>query len=123
MIDLHKSEFLKLRQVQNEIFAGAVHPLLVEDERIITSYQSVRDGVVFTDRRVFFVVPKGLSGRRQDITALPYRSIRAFSHLQTALDVDREVLLDVEGGGSVKLNFLPYVDTAWLCRLLGQYLL
>ena len=123
MIDLKKTEFLKLRQISDDVFAGAIHPLLVGDERIITSYQSVRDGVVFTDRRIFFVVMRGLSGRRKDITALPYRSIRAFSLLRTTLDVDREILLELAGGGSVKLNFLPYVDTAWLCRLLGQYVL
>ena len=121
MIDLKKSEFLRLHQVRDQVFAGQIHPLMNRDERIITSYQSVRDGVVFTNQRIFFVIVSGLSGRRVAVTALPYRSIKAFSHHQTALNMDREIHLALVGGGKVKLNFQAQVDTAWLCRVLGQY--
>lgn len=123
MLDLKNAEFLKLHKVSDEAFAGDLHSMLIPGEQIITSCQSVRSGIVLTTKRMFFVEITGMSGRRIDITSLPYRNIRIFSHLRTALNVDREIGLSLVGGGFIKLNFTSDVDTDWICRLLGRYIL
>ncbi|MEA9420239.1 hypothetical protein VCX22_22990 [Aeromonas caviae] len=46
MIDFNNKGFFKLKQ--NSEYAEKVTALLLEDEKIIDSYKSMRDGVVFT---------------------------------------------------------------------------
>lgn len=123
MIDCKNAEYLKLQKVSDETFAGEIHPLLATGEQILTSYQSVRDGVVFTTQRIILITVQGLSGKRADYTSLPYRRIQSFSTQRTVLEMDREIVLLVEGLGRIKLKFLASVDTQWLCRLLARYVL
>lgn len=123
MIDCKNAEYLRLQKVSDETFAGEIHPLLTPGEQILTSYQSVRDGVVFTTHRIILVTVQGLSGKRVDYTSLPYRRIQAFSTQRTVLEMDREIIVLAEGLGQIKFNFAAYADTEWLCRLLARYVL
>ena len=59
MIDFNNKGFFKLKQ--NSEYAEKVTALLLEDEKIIDSYKSMRDGVVFTSKRIIAVNVQGLS--------------------------------------------------------------
>src|SRR5699024_12788442 len=50
--DLENPTYLKLRPVQDSKLDRLVAPLLCPGEEIVQTFQSVRDGVVFTTRRV-----------------------------------------------------------------------
>jgi len=49
MIDFDNKGFFKLKQ--NDEYAERVRSLLLDDEQVIDSYKSMRDGVVFTNKR------------------------------------------------------------------------
>lgn len=53
MIDFNNASFLKLKPVGENAFASMITPMFVEGEVILQSFQSIRDGVVFTNKRIF----------------------------------------------------------------------
>lgn len=124
MIDFANASYLKLRAVPTENYHGAVQSLLLPDERIEAAYQSVRDGLVFTDRRIIAINVQGVTGKKKDFTSLPYSRIQAFS-VETAgvIDLDSELELWFSGLGRVKLEFTRDSDVGHLCRLIAAHTL
>ena len=103
MIDFQNTTFLKLKSVSNDTFSSVITPLMVNGEEILSSYQTVRDGVVFTTKRIIAVNIQGITGKKKDITSLPYSKIQAFS-VETAgtFDLDSELDLWFSGLGNIK---------------------
>lgn len=78
MIDFSKSELLGLKQVSNETYAPQITSTFIEGEHIISTYQTIRDGVVFTNKRIIAINVKGLTGKKKDYSNLPYSKIQAY---------------------------------------------
>lgn len=124
MIDFENAKYLKLHPVQPDKFLSTIGPILVDGERIVSCYQSVRDHLLFTNKRIISVNVQGVTGRKQDYTSLPYSKIQAFS-IETAgvIDLDTELELWFSGLGKVKLEFLRGSDIASVCKLIGTAVL
>lgn len=75
MIDFNNASFLKLRPAKNETFYSMISELLIDGEQVLQSFQNVRDGVIFTTKRIFAINIQGLTGKKRDITSLPYSKI------------------------------------------------
>lgn len=92
MIDFKNANYLKLKQVDNSQFAGVITPMLIQGEQIISTYKTVRDGVVFTNKRIIAINVQGITGSKKDFTSLPYSKISAYS-VETAgtIDLDSEL--------------------------------
>lgn len=104
MIDFKNKGFFKLKP-DNE-YAGVVRDLLMDGERVLASYKSMRDGVVFTDRRLIAVNVQGITGKKRDFTSLPYKNVVAYS-VETAgtFDLDSELELYFSAIGKVRFEF------------------
>ncbi len=76
MIDFQNASFLKLKPVDDKAFAEMISPMFLEGETILGTFQSVRDGVVFTNKRIFAINVQGLTGKKKDFTSLPYSKSR-----------------------------------------------
>ncbi|WP_367925881.1 PH domain-containing protein [uncultured Ruthenibacterium sp.] len=124
MIDFNNASFLKLKPVKNETFSSMIAEILVDGEEIIQSFQSVRDGVVFTTKRIFAINVQGITGKKKDFTSLPYSRIQCFS-VETAgvLDLDSELELWFSGLGKVRFEFLSNADVKEICRAIGGFVL
>ncbi len=124
MIDFQNATFIKLRPVPNSNFESLVTPLFVEGEQIIRAYQSIRDGVVFTNKRIISINVQGITGKKKDFTSLPYSKIQAFS-VETAgvLDLDSELELWFSGMGKVKFEFIGGADVSGICRIISSFVL
>ncbi|SFU02231.1 PH domain-containing protein [Pseudovibrio denitrificans] len=122
MIDFKNKGFFKLKQADD--YAERVVDLLVDGEQIIASFKSMRDGVVFTNRRVISVNVQGITGSKKDFTSLPYKSIVAYS-IETAgtLDLDAELELYFSAVGMVKFEFKGEVDMIAISRHISQAIL
>ena len=79
MIDFQNAEFLNLKPVDNTSFQSYIQPVFVPGEEVLASYKTIRDGVVFTNKRIFAINVQGLTGKKVDISSLPYSKIQAFS--------------------------------------------
>ena len=104
MIDFKNKSFFKLKP--NDDYAGTVGDLLMDGERVLAAYKSMRDGVVFTDRRVIAVNVQGITGKKRDFTSLPYKNIVAYS-VETAgtFDLDSELEHYFSALGKVRFEF------------------
>ena len=124
MIDFNNASFVKLRPVNDNSFEKMVSPILVDNEEIVRSFQSIRDGVVFTNLRIITINIQGITGKKKDFTSLPYSKIQAFSvETAGAFDLDSELELWFSGMGRVKLEFIGATDVAHLCKMISQRVL
>ena len=124
MIDFQNANFLKLRKTNDNAYASLITPLFIEGEQIISTYQAIRDGIVFTNKRIMAINVQGITGKKKDITSMPYSKIQSFS-VETAgvLDLDSELEMWFSGLGRVKFEFSGKVDVAYICRIISNFVL
>ena len=125
MIDFSsKGFFARLKKVTNDEFGNIINDFLISGEDVIGAYKSVRDGVVFTNKRIIAINVQGLTGKKQDYTSIPYSKISTFS-LETAgfFDMDAELELYMSGVGKVKFQFTGNTDVKEICKAISVYTL
>lgn len=121
MIDFKNASFIKLRPVNDKEFANMLTPMFVGDEHIIQTFKGIRDGVVFTNKRIVTINVQGLTGTKKDFTSLPYSKIQAYS-VETAgvFDWDSELDLWFSGMGRVRFEFVSNANVAEICRVISE---
>ena len=130
MIDFNNASFFKLNMVGNDAFHSQVAPILVADEAILSTYKGIRDGVVFTNKRIIAINVQGLTGAKKDYTSLPYSKIQAYS-VETAgtaeklfsFTADCELELYFSSIGKVKFEFTGATDILEIGRVISEYVL
>ena len=124
MIDFQNVTYNKLKQVDVSTIEKDISPLLIDGEKLISAYQTIRDYCVFTNKRLVTVNIQGLTGKKRDYTSLPYSKISAFS-VETAgvLDLDSELEMYFSGLGKVKLEFTGKSNIVEIGKLIGTYAL
>ena len=124
MIDFANGSVFKLNPCNPEEIAPAVAPLLIEGEMGVAAFKSVRDFVVFTNKRLIAVNIQGITGKKRDFTSLPYSKIQAFS-VETAgtFDLDAELDLWFSGLGKVHLEFKGKADIRQIGQMIAQFVL
>ena len=122
MIDFNNKGFFKLKQDDN--FAEKARALLVEGEQVVYSYKSMRDGVVFTNKRIIAVNVQGLTGSKKDFTSLPYNKIVAYSvETSGTFDIDSELEIYFSAIGKVKFEFTGKSSMLDISKIISSYLL
>lgn len=125
MIDFNSQGFFaRLKQVKDTEFGSIINDFLIDGEVVIGAYKSVRDGVVFTNKRIIAINVQGLTGKKQDYTSIPYGKISTFS-LETAglFDLDAELEIYLSGVGKVKFQFTGSTDVKAICKAISTYTL
>ena len=124
MIDFESGALWKLRKCDESAIGKNLRLLLIEGEQIIGAYKSVRDFVVFTDRRVIACNVQGITGKKQDYTSMPYKKISVFS-IETSgpfyLDCEHEMYFS--GAGKVKFEFLGDNEILQIGQCISKYAL
>lgn len=123
MIDFSKSSFFKL-MLDKKPDSTLVNDILVTGEEIYQTYTTVRDKVIFTNKRVIAINIQGFIGAKKDFTSLPYSKIQAFS-VETAgtLDMDAELDLWFSSVGKVRFQFSPNCNVQEINRAISEYIL
>ena len=124
MIDFSNKSIFKLNKTKSLSAFDSFKPLLVPGEDVIGIYSSLRDYVVFTNKRIIAVNVQGVFGSKKDFTTLPYSKLQAFS-VETAgtLDMDAELELYYSGLGKVKFEFSGNNDIVKIGQIIGEFLL
>lgn len=125
MIDFNNQGFFaRLKKVKDNEFGRMIDDFLIPGEQVIGAYQSVRDGVVFTNKRIIAINVQGLTGKKKDFTSIPYSKISTFS-LETAgmFDLDSELEIYLSGVGKVKFQFTDATDVKEICKMISEFAL
>lgn len=122
MIDFSNKPFIKLKK--NPEYAELVTDLLIETEHVIDAYKSMRDGVIFTNKRIIAVTIQGLIGNKKDYTSMPYKNIITYS-VKTAstFDLDSELEIHLMSVGKVKFDFRGSTDLVRISKYISEHIL
>ena len=124
MIDFKNASFFKLRPVDAKTYSSVLAPMFVEGEDMIATFKGMRDGVVFTNKRIIAINVQGITGTKKDFSSLPYSKIQAFS-VETAgiLDLDSELEIWFSGLGTVKFEFASQANVSQICKIISDRVL
>lgn len=124
MIDFANGTLFKLAHCDPAEIAPHVSALLLDGETILVAAKTIRDFVVFTDKRIIAVNVQGITGKKRDFSSLPYGKIQAWS-VETAgtFDLDAELELWFSGLGKVRFEFKGQFDITYLGKLIAHHVL
>lgn len=124
MIDFNNASFFKLTMVGNDTFRSQIASILTDDEAILSTYKGIRDGVVFTTKRIIAINVQGITGKKKDFTSMPYSKIQVYSvETSGVFDLDSELELWFSGIGKVKFEFTSNSNVSEICKSISNYVL
>ena len=97
------------------------YKFLIDGEDIIAAFKSIRDQVVFTNKRVIAANVQGITGSKVDYTSLPYSKVNAFSvETSGTLDLDCEIELYLSEVGKVLFEIKGSFDLITFNKHISQ---
>ena len=125
-INFNEDSVWNLRAIKPASVRADVNGLLIGGEVIVSAFQTVRDQLVFTNKRIIAIDVQGVTGKRKSFTTLPYSKVQFFT-IQTPgfmeLFSDTELLLMFSNGFTAKFEFRGSVDIGQISRVISQYAL
>jgi hypothetical protein len=102
-----------------------LRPILIEGERVEHAFKLIRDQIIFTSKRVVTIDKQGLTGSKQNIRSIPYKSIKMVSKEGAGmLDLDAELVIWVTGESQpLKFEFKKGVDINQVYTLISRHIL
>lgn len=121
---LGDSNLMNLKSVSVSQIRPEVSEILVPGEDIIQCFQTVRDQVLFTSKRVFVVNVQGITGKKVSYYSYPYSKVQYFG-IETAgvLDIDSELVLVFSDGNRLQFDFKAGVNIKGICAGISKYIL
>ena len=118
------ANLINLNRIENKAVRPEVKGLLIPGEEIVQSFQTIRDQVVFTTKRIFVVNVQGITGKKISYFSYPYSKVQ-FYGIETAgvLDFDSELLLTFSNGSVLQFDFNTNVDIRQISSLISSYIL
>lgn len=103
----------------------ATADILIPDEIAEKGFKTIRDLIIFTNKRLILIDKQGLTGKKVEYLSIPYKKINMFS-LETAgrLDLDAELKIWVSGMSSpIQKEFKRGSGILELNQILSRYVL
>jgi len=124
MIDFKNAKFVKLKPISVEEIIDVLPKMFLDDETVFAAFKTVRDQLVFTNRRIIAVDVQGITGKKIDFTSIPYNRIQTFS-VETAgtIDFDCELEIFVSSIGALHFNITAGFDIIAFSKLISKYIL
>ena len=126
MIDFNKGSVWNLKPIDLREVRDEVTGLLVPGEQMLCAFKTIRDQLIFTNKRVISVDVQGLTGTRKSYSSLPYAKVQFFA-IQTPsvmeLVQDSELILYFANGMHTRFEFKGGVDIGLIGRMISEYVL
>ena len=119
-----ETQFSNLKEINLMNVRKEIDMLLVDDERLECAFHTIRDQVIFTNKRIIVVNVQGVTGKRISYFSYPFAKVQYFG-FQTAglLDIDSELILAFSNGSKLQLEFRSKVDVHKLSTIISKYAL
>lgn len=124
MIDFQKSVIFKLNPVDSSKMLPPIKLFLIDGEDVLQVFQTIRDQLVFTNKRIIAANVQGLTGKKVDYTSIPYSKIQTFS-VETAgtLDLDCELEVYISSIGKIRFEIKGNFDVVRFNKVISVYVL
>lgn len=126
MVNFAKNTVFNLTPIKEKDIQKDVINLFISGESIVAAFKTVRDQVIFTNKRIITIDIQGITGKRKDFSTLPYSRIEYFS-IQTPgfaeLIPDCEMELYFTNGFVAKFEFAGNCNIIALGKTISQYVL
>ncbi|WP_041256092.1 PH domain-containing protein [Exiguobacterium antarcticum] len=101
-----------------------VQGLLIQGERALSAYKTIRDVAIFTTHRLIIRDAQGLTGKKVEVYSIPYKSINMYSTENAGgmFDINSEVQLFTRAG-TIKINLNKKVDVRKIDLLIANAIL
>ena len=121
---LGDANLLNLKEMNVTQIRPEVSNFLVMGEEIIQCFKTVRDQVIFTNKRVFVVNVQSITGKKVSYFSYPYSKVQYFG-IETAgvLDIDSELILAFNDGNMIQFDFKSKVDIRRICANISTFVL
>ena len=125
-INFNQNTVWNLKPISIDEVRDDVMGLLINNETIIMAFHSVRDQLIFTNKRIIAVDVQGITGKRKSFSSMPYSKVQYFS-VQTPgfveLVPDSELFLTFNNGFTAKFEFKGDVDIGKIGRIISEFIL
>lgn len=125
-VNFNQNSVFNLRQIDVNEVRSEVSGLFVMGEEVVMAFKTVRDQLVFTNKRIISIDVQGITGKRKSYSSLPYSKIQYFS-IQTQgfleLFPDSELFLMFNNGFTAKFEFKGNVDIGKIGRIISEFVL
>ena len=125
-VNFNQDSVFNLKPISNDEVRGEVDGLLIADEKVEFAFKTIRDQLVFTNKRIISIDVQGITGMRKSFATMPYSKIQYFS-IQTPgfmeLFPDSELFVMFTNGFTAKFEFKGAVDIGKIGRMLSEYVL
>ena len=126
MINFNKNSAWDLKPINVSDVRSEVTGLLATGEEIVAAFRTVRDQMVFTNKRIISIDVQGITGKRKSFSSLPYSKVQFFS-IQTPgfmeIFPDCELEIMFSNGFVATFEFKGNVDIGKIGRLISEYVL
>ena len=125
-VNFNQNSVFNLKPISNDEVRGEVDGLLIADEKVEFAFKTIRDQLVFTNKRIISIDVQGITGKRKSFATMPYSKIQYFS-IQTPgfmeLFPDSELFVMFTNGFTAKFESKGAVDIGKIGRMLSEYVL
>lgn len=126
MIEFNKDSIFNLKPIDPNSVRKDVRGLLIQGEDIIMAFKTIRDQLIFTNRRIIAVDVQGITGMKRTFATLPYSRIQFFT-VETPgfaeIFSDTELYLMFSNGFTSKFEIRGSCDIGAICRAISAYVL
>tara|TARA_R110000850_G_scaffold104529_2_gene214969 strand:+ start:1470 stop:1841 length:372 start_codon:yes stop_codon:yes gene_type:complete len=117
--------FFSATDVSVESIQNDFAEVLLADETVLSAFRTIRDTVFLTNLRFVKVDVQGLTGKKVDITSVPWKSVTRFS-VETAgsFDLDADLKVWVSSAHEpYEVKISKKSDAAAIQRIFAQQIL
>ena len=126
MINFNKNSVWNLKPIGLGDVRREVDGLLVPGEEMLAAFKTIRDQMIFTNKRIISIDVQGITGARKSYSSLPYSKIQFYA-VQTPgfleLVPDSELFIMFSNGFTATFEFKGSVDIGQISRMISQYVL
>ncbi len=126
MINFNKNSVFNLKQIDVSNVRNEVSSFLIEGEEILDAFKTIRDQVVFTNKRIISIDVQGITGKRKSFSTLPYSTIQFFEiQTQGFMEIfpDTELFIQYANGFTAQFEFKGNVDICRIGKIISTYVL
>ena len=125
-LSFNKESVFNLKPISLDAVRGEVSGLLIPGEECVLAFQTLRDQLVFTNKRIISIDVQGLTGKRKSFASMPYAKIQYFS-IQTPgfleLIPDSELFIMFSNGATARFEFRGSTDIGRIGRMISEFIL